>query len=57
MPTADRTMNNLILDFYLVDLDDVIKEYESRLISPDPVLEDDNCENPGSIQAQLCAYE
>ena len=45
-PTDDGTVKNIILNYYLFELDDIIKEYESRLIKPDPVLKDDHRETP-----------
>ena len=40
MPTADIMKKNLILNSHLLDLDEIIKEHESRLIKTYPVLED-----------------
>ena len=57
IPTSDGTMKNLILNYYLFELDDIIKEYGSRHIKPYPVLEDNISETPDSIQAWLCAYD
>ena len=51
MPTAAGKMKNLILNYHLSVLDEIIKEYESRLINPDPVLEANHCETKDSIQA------
>ena len=51
MPTSDGTMKNLILNYYLFELDDIIKEYGSRHIKPYPVLEDNISETQDSIQA------
>ena len=56
VPTAYGMMKNLILDSHIFELDDIIKEYESRLINPNPVLEYDHREAQESMQAQLCAY-
>ena len=48
-------MKNFILDYSLLELYYIIKEHESRLIMPNPVLEDDNFETQESIQAvSLC---
>ena len=44
MPTSDRMMKNIILYSRLFELDNIIKEYESRLIKPDPVIKDDHRE-------------
>ena len=56
MLTSDRTMKNIILDFHLFELDEIIKEYEPRLINTNPVLEDNNNETQESIQARLRKY-
>ena len=44
MPTADGTMKNLIPNYHLFELDEIIKEYELRLIKTNPVLKDNHCE-------------
>ena len=44
VPTTDGTMKNLILNFHILDLDDITKECESCLINPDTVLDDNHCE-------------
>ena len=55
IPTANGMMKNFILDYSLLELYYIIKEHESRLIMPNPVLGDDNCETQESIQAvSLC---
>ena len=56
MPNADRTLRNIILDYHLFKLDDIIKSYESRLVNPDPVLEDNNRETKEPIKDQFRAY-
>ena len=38
-------MKNLILNYHIFELDDIIKEYKSRLINPSTVLEDNHSEN------------
>ena len=57
MPSTDITMHNLIQNYHLFKLDDIIKENESCLIKPDTVLEDDHCETQESTQAQFHTYD
>ena len=56
MPTDDGSMKNIILNSHIFELYDIIKEYESRLINPNPVIKYNNCETKESIQAQFRAY-
>ena len=57
MPTADGTMNNRVLNYHLSKLDTIIMEYESRLIRPNTVLKDNNCETEVPNHPQFRAYE
>ena len=50
-------MKSLIINSCLFKLDSIIKEYESRLIKIDPVLEDNNLETQESIQARFREYD
>ena len=57
VPNADRTMKNIILNYHIFKLDDIIKEYESHLIKPDPVIECNDRETQESIQAWFHVYD
>ena len=50
MPDADGMMINHILNSHLFKFDDIIKEYESRLIKPNPVLKEDSGEKKGQFR-------
>ena len=45
MPTSDGTMYNLLSFSHLFELQNVIEEYESRIVQHDPVLEANGDEN------------
>ena len=57
IPTSDKTMNNLALNYYLFEIDTIINKYESRLINPDTVLKENNHETQESIQHLFCAND
>ena len=56
MPNYDGTMKNIVLNSRLFKLDDIIKEYESRLTKPNPVLEENYPETQELIKAWFRAY-
>ena len=44
MNNFEVTMKNIVLNYHLFELDLTIKEYESHLVNPDPVIEENNRE-------------
>ena len=50
-------MKSLIINSCLFKLDSIIKEYESRLTKPNPVLEENYRETQESSQDRFRAYD
>ena len=44
MPTADLTRKNIVMNSHLLMSYTIIKEQESHLIKPDPIIEENNHE-------------
>ena len=57
MPNSDGTMKNIVLNYRIFKLYDIIKEYESRLTKPNPVLEENYRETQESSQDRFRAYD
>ena len=57
MPTSDETVYNLLSFSHLFELQNVIEEYESRILQHDPVLEANGDETKISVAVRIRQYD